>query len=556
MVVVADGSHKTLGLKLNVIGPFDLRLSDGAGITITSKKARALLALLAVAPGGRRERRWLQYKLWSERGEREGAASLRQTLSALRRALAPMDEVLQADRTTVALSLDQVDVDALNLGGLADRLTGQEEFLEGLDVKDPEFDNWLREQRGFWARQIDAHQGGGAGTVAPVAAPLDVPCVTLMPFASADHPAPQAQELGEQVLDQLARHRWISFMDWTVHTARSAAGAARPATANYAVTGQLRTDGTQLILTAELTHLTTGQSVKRAQFTALAADPADMGADLAAVARELAIDVAGNFSCALAQAYEERSQSRAAQSDAALVWQGRWHINRLTPEDFEKARMIFEDITTRNPGHVEAHIYLALTTLWRVWTCRADPRDIKLARRQAQQAIKLAVSDGRGYWIAGCAECWLGNKSAAVHYTDEAIRLCPSLAFAHDQRGTNLAYDGDPLAAINALERAIRLAPHHPQRFCFEGEYALAALLAGDLSAALQHADHALLLRPAYWYSHMVKVLALHRMGRPDAVARAKRALYEFEPRFNRSYINWLPFSDRSQNARMIDEMF
>ena len=159
MVVVADGSHKTLGLKLNVIGPFDLRLSNGAGITITSKKARALLALLAVAPGGRRERRWLQYKLWSERGEREGAASLRQTLSALRRALAPMDEVLQADRTTVALSLDQVDVDALNLGGLADRLTGQEEFLEGLDVKDPEFDNWLREQRGFWARQIDAHQG-------------------------------------------------------------------------------------------------------------------------------------------------------------------------------------------------------------------------------------------------------------------------------------------------------------------------------------------------------------------------------------------------------------
>ena len=40
-----------------------------------------MLAMLAVAPGGRRERRWLQYKLWSERGEREGAASLRQTLA-------------------------------------------------------------------------------------------------------------------------------------------------------------------------------------------------------------------------------------------------------------------------------------------------------------------------------------------------------------------------------------------------------------------------------------------------------------------------------------------
>ena len=92
---MADGSHKTLGLQLNVIGPFDLRRTDGSRVTITSKKARAVLAMLAVAPGGRRERRWLQYKLWSERGEREGAASLRQTLSALRRALAPMGDVLE-----------------------------------------------------------------------------------------------------------------------------------------------------------------------------------------------------------------------------------------------------------------------------------------------------------------------------------------------------------------------------------------------------------------------------------------------------------------------------
>jgi len=543
-------------LQLNVIGPFDLRRTDGSRVTITSKKARAVLAMLAVAPGGRRERRWLQYKLWSERGEREGAASLRQTLSALRRALAPMGDVLEADRTTVTLSLSEVAVDALELSSVAQRLPGQAEFLEGLDIRDPEFDNWLREQRAFWSRQLETSQGGPDPSEVDFAPPLDVPCVTLMPFASAEPLTAQAQELAEQVLDQLARHRWISFMDWAVHSGRSAAGAARPATANYVVTGQLRQSSGRLVLMVELTHLTTGQSVKRAQFTAPLADAADIGAGFATVARDMAIEVAGNFSCALAQSYEQRSQSRPAQSDEALVWQGRWHINRLTPEDFEKAQAIFEDIIARNPGHVEAHVYLALTTLWRVWTCRADPRDIKLARRQAQKAIKLDVSDGRGYWIAGCAECWLGNKTAAVHYTDEAIRLCPSLAFAHDQRGTNLAYDGNPLAALEALEHAIRLSPHHPQRFCFEGETALAALLAGDLSAALQHADHALLLRPAYWYAHMVKVLALHRMGRADAVARAKRELYEFEPRFNRSYINWLPFSDRSLNARMIDEMF
>ena len=88
-----------------------------------------MLAMLAVAPGGRRERRWLQYKLWSERGEREGAASLRQTLSALRRALAPMGDVLEADRTTVTLSLSEVAVDALELPSVAQRLPGQAEYI-------------------------------------------------------------------------------------------------------------------------------------------------------------------------------------------------------------------------------------------------------------------------------------------------------------------------------------------------------------------------------------------------------------------------------------------
>ena len=51
---------------------------------------------------------------------------------------------------------------------------------------------------------------------------------------------------------------------------------------------------------------------------------------------------------------------------------------------------------------------------------------------------------------------------------------------------------------------------------------------------------------------HIGPMQCRHDIG----VARAKRDLYEFEPRFNRSYINWLPFSDRSLNARMIEEMF
>jgi len=147
----------------------------------------------------------------------------------------------------------------------------------------------------------------------------DVPCVTLMPFASAEPLTPQAQELAEQVLDQLALHRWVSFMDWAVHSGRSAAGAARPATANYAVTGQLRQSGGRLVLMVELTHLATGQSVKRAQFTAPLTDAADIGAGFAAVApdyeparRELTLLLAYRGDVTAARYHAERLVAETA----------------------------------------------------------------------------------------------------------------------------------------------------------------------------------------------------------------------------------------------------
>ncbi|MEM6972263.1 MAG: hypothetical protein AAF577_05605 [Pseudomonadota bacterium] len=95
--------------------------------------------MLLVSRDGTRSRVWLQDKLWSQRASEQGRQSLRQALTDIRRALGAERDLLSADRRNVSIDLARIimlppeDDDA--------------EFLEGFDVGDPEFEDWLIAQR-------------------------------------------------------------------------------------------------------------------------------------------------------------------------------------------------------------------------------------------------------------------------------------------------------------------------------------------------------------------------------------------------------------------------
>ena len=95
---------------LRLFGPLRLLRTDGTEVAQRSAKGRGLLALLGVAPGLRRPRSWLQDKLWSDRQQEQGAASLRQMLTALRHALEGEHDRLLTDGGWVGLDPASVAV--------------------------------------------------------------------------------------------------------------------------------------------------------------------------------------------------------------------------------------------------------------------------------------------------------------------------------------------------------------------------------------------------------------------------------------------------------------
>ncbi|MCR8547378.1 transcriptional regulator [Salipiger sp. P9] len=132
-------------IRISVLGPLRVQCGDsGATLTPKGAKNQALLALLALSPEMTRPRRWLEDKLWSQFGPEQASANLRQALSKLRAALGPHSGILLADRSAIALDTARVAVD-LPLDAPPD--APRAALLEGLDARDPEFEEWLRLER-------------------------------------------------------------------------------------------------------------------------------------------------------------------------------------------------------------------------------------------------------------------------------------------------------------------------------------------------------------------------------------------------------------------------
>ncbi|HLZ83136.1 MAG TPA: BTAD domain-containing putative transcriptional regulator, partial [Caulobacteraceae bacterium] len=89
---------------MRLIGAFRLTDARGEAVPIVSRRARGILAYLALAPEQAATRERLCGLLWSDRGESQARASLRQCLVELKEATATAElDLLSIERTHVAL---------------------------------------------------------------------------------------------------------------------------------------------------------------------------------------------------------------------------------------------------------------------------------------------------------------------------------------------------------------------------------------------------------------------------------------------------------------------
>lgn len=558
--------------RLQLLGPFGLFDSSGARVDVSSRKAMALVALLATGRDGVRSRAWLQDMLWGTRGPIQAQGSLRRELSNLRR-LVNRDRarpLLKTNNNRIALDMEQleVDLDQPNLGGPSRRPSG-DIFLEGIDIAGEEgFEDWLRGQRAALEAATAKRPTSGPPVLAevsavapPVAKPgqgsegfFGRPFLAVLRFINLTGDANNeylAEGLAEDLIEHLSRLRWLpvvsraaSFAHRTDAATLYDIGAALGA--RYIIEGRLRRRDDGFALMATISDAETGRALWTWR-TDLPLGCAPHHLD------ELLTEIVAALASRVDDAEMNRAVGRVETDPHVnnLIWRARWHHNRYTREDSRIAEDLLQEALARAPNSPEAIVQLADFRQRQVWLNRADTGEIVELRRLAQRAITADYLDGRGYLIAGMAELWLRHTDAAIALFEQAIALNPSLAYAYSQIGAAYYLSGRPEQAIGPLNKALRLNMGEQYAYYVFGELAMSYAMMGRWSDAIEAADQAIVRRPAYWYAHAAKAHALRCRGDLRAATAAYAALLAAKRGFQPDFIDWVPFVEAAWPAEL-----
>ncbi len=506
-------------LTLHLTGPFRAEC-DGKSQTALSRRAQGMLAYLACQPGMRAERGELADLLWSDRGEDQARASLRQELSMLRKVLG---ETLQTNRQVVWLVEGAVDV----------RLEGGD-FLQGFDLPSEAFEDWLRLER--MKDRTPALSAGPRET--PDRAALAVLHFEEMGAAEGDM---FAAGIVEEITGALSR---VDEFDVIARQSTMALRRERleaPAIAlrlgaDYLLEGSVRRANDRVRIATQLVRGSDGHVLWSERFD-------DRMDDLFDLQDRIAAQVAGQVSPKLRAAEITRAGQRAPSDRTAYetmltAYPLFWSMRR---DETAEAEVLLDRALERSPDYLPAMALRAwvhahqTTYMWASDPAAERAKALDLATRAAER-----VADHAPTLVAIGAAYSQASPDPALSETilNRVLRIDPNNAWALIRLGWLRQYAGNVEGALAAFDRAERLSPLDP--FAHQITFGRAAAIyrwADDPTEGLAMIEEGLRRHPGIVWPWRMVAAANVRLGRRDAARAAAARLLEALPHVTIRYL-------------------
>ncbi len=527
------GDHKVT-LHIRLFGAFSLGWASGEDIRISSAKQRALLAMLATAPEGLRTRAWLQDALWSRSGPTHGRASLRRAVADLRMLFGErFDAIFEATNTDITLRPDFVCV----LGSASEGA-----FLEGIDIAEEGFEDWLREQR----QRPDVMIAGIATVpqtlqqdVAPVVVHTDdqlQPTVAVLPLV-APPGAAELQPIGDMLAEEVSRLlsrsellNVISHLSCRNIDPRSVdiSEIRSLIAADYVAWGRFRHEGDKIRVQMDLVDSSTGrieatQDITGSQRGFLAGDDQLV----LAIGDELSRGIIAKSAKAARLKQVGDLESHTLLISAVSL------MHRQSKASFATARVYLQELIERFPRNSILQSWMAK---WHVlcvvqgWSQDASA-DGRIASDLSARALDLASDCSFSMAIDGFVNNNLLRRvDTAMDRYEEAVENDPNCALAWLLKGALHAFTDDGEKAVQFTSRARKLSPLDPHRYFFDTLSAAASLSNDENEDALFFAERSLTLNARHTSTIRAKTVALQRLGRTEEARASAQELMRKEP--------------------------
>jgi len=272
--------------------------------------------------------------------------------------------------------------------------------------------------------------------------------------------------------------------------------------------------------------------------------------DVLALQDELASAIAREIHVQLTPAEQSRlGTARQVNPEAYDAYlKGRYLFNRPSDENLTKAIALFEKAAKLDPKYAPAFSGLSDAYLWAgynegVWSAsEARPK----AKETAEKALELDDESAEAHTSLGNFKLWYEYDWAGAEAEfRRSFALNPNYAYAHDQFGVGLAFQGRFDEATVEGKRAAELDPLSPQ-IPLDASFGLA--YQGQYQAAKDLVKRAADLDPGFFFAPWVDGLIDIQEGNVrDAIPKFRRAKAMESPAFVSA---WLAYAYAASGDR------
>ncbi len=506
-------------MRVTLFGNFGLCAPDGSEVTLTIKRARALLGILCLEPGTAWDREKLCTLLWGGRFRAQARASLRQTLLGLKKQLTPFrDDIFEVTRETVAVNPSAIRSDLAELeaelagGGRASELLlaiGNKPLLDGFEFGD-RFTRWRRDCRAQVEQRLkyavehaltDLQRRGDDSSAArlrdawglrgPAIVDGDADArrrIAVLPFKSLNEDGASdsiAQGLFDELVTTLGRvpQLQVAGRGSSLNLARSERPLPEVAQAlhvDYLVQGSVQRQGDEYRVHVFLVDGNTGFEHWSNGFRGTSGNVFGLQDD---IARAVSLQLGSALTLEIQVPRPRRSTSSKPAYE--LYLQGRALTARAIGDGvLDKAVELLEASLAIDPEFAacwtalaEAYVYTAVYT-------PCQDRLAKSARMAecARKAIELDPAQGHARAMLGIHHWTLNDPVGALDLAHEAYRLEPDNPDVALRLGSFLLYIGRTREALPYIERAVDQDPVNGRNFAM---LSVAHLNLGNIDKAL-----------------------------------------------------------------------
>ena len=551
--------------RIHLLGPIRATSYLGDDILPRSKKARALLGYLCLAPGTKVARLRLARMLWEQTSDEYARGSLRHALLDVCEAMGPLAaELISAGRTAIRLNANACWIDAVAMQDPSSRGSELARFcagqlLEGLDGLSVSFDRWLLRERTHFSEKTNYVAPRTEAYTRRSLPGRNRLRVAVLPFEErggakrAERGEDLAFSLSRDIAAALARFRWfdvitpISFIYGPLHF--TSEDFLQRNQLDYAVDGVVTRRGRSMEVKVRLLDLTRRTQPVWSERFKLEARELHRLNEMVTGRVVAKIDPIILF-------IEGQPNRREHYGATGLLLLALPLVFSMDRAKFARAGELIHQAMEIDPQNAMALAWAAWWHLTRVGQGWAQ--DFAAALATAENLCLKAIeidsdnADALGIYAHICA--WKKDFDAAVQYFDRSLRLNPNLAFIWALSAGTYCYIGEPDTALQRLNRYRDLAPFDPYFCIYEGAYAIAYMFKGDYEQAVLIGREAVKANPDYSAGYKPLIGALGHLGRADEAKPYIEKLRSLEPHFTvEHFARTYPFKrpeDRRRYAR------